>query len=33
MGFIDTGSIYAPVQKVDPGPDGKIWHSRRWSNR
>ena len=20
MGFIDTGSIYAPVQKVDPGP-------------
>ena len=23
MGFIDTGSIYAPVQKVDPGPDGK----------
>jgi Carboxypeptidase regulatory-like domain/TonB dependent receptor len=23
MGFVDTGSIYAPVQKVDPGPDGK----------
>ena len=23
MGFIDTGSVYAPVQKVDPGPDGK----------
>jgi hypothetical protein len=23
MGFIDTGSIYAPVQKVDPGVDGK----------
>ena len=24
MGFIDTGSVYAPVQKVDPGPDGKV---------
>ncbi len=24
MGFIDTGSIYAPVQKTDPGPDGKV---------
>jgi hypothetical protein len=23
MGFIDTGSVYVPVQKVDPGPDGK----------
>ncbi len=23
MGFIDTGSIYAPVQKVDPGVDGR----------
>ncbi|HET9832730.1 MAG TPA: TonB-dependent receptor [Vicinamibacterales bacterium] len=23
MGFIDTGSVYAPVQKIDPGPDGK----------
>ena len=23
MGFIDTGSIYAPVQKIDPGLDGK----------
>jgi hypothetical protein len=24
MGFVDTGSIYAPVQAVDPGPDGKV---------
>jgi hypothetical protein len=24
MGFIDTGSVYAPTQKVDPGPDGKL---------
>jgi hypothetical protein len=24
MGFIDTGSIYAPVQRQDPGPDGKV---------
>jgi Carboxypeptidase regulatory-like domain/TonB dependent receptor-like, beta-barrel len=23
MGFIDTGSVYVPVQKVDPGPDGR----------
>ena len=23
MGFIDTGSVYAATQKVDPGPDGK----------
>jgi hypothetical protein len=23
MGFIDTGSIYAATQKVDPGPDGR----------
>ncbi|HEY7285051.1 MAG TPA: TonB-dependent receptor [Vicinamibacterales bacterium] len=23
MGFVDTGSIYAPVQATDPGPDGK----------
>ena len=23
MGFIDTGSIYVPVTKTDPGPDGK----------
>ncbi|HEY1912952.1 MAG TPA: TonB-dependent receptor [Vicinamibacterales bacterium] len=23
MGFIDTGSVYVPVQKQDPGPDGK----------
>jgi hypothetical protein len=23
MGFIDTGSIYAPVQMVDPGVDGR----------
>jgi TonB dependent receptor/Carboxypeptidase regulatory-like domain len=23
MGFIDTGSVYTPVQKIDPGPDGK----------
>ena len=23
MGFVDTGSVYAPVQKQDPGPDGK----------
>ena len=23
MGFVDTGSIYAPVQGIDPGPDGK----------
>ncbi len=22
MGFVDTGSIYAPTQKPDPGPDG-----------
>lgn len=24
MGFVDTGSIYVPVQKQDPGPDGKL---------
>jgi len=24
MGFIDTGSVYAPVQKQDPGPDGRL---------
>ncbi|HMF96622.1 MAG TPA: TonB-dependent receptor, partial [Vicinamibacterales bacterium] len=24
MGFVDTGSIYAPVQKQDPGPDGRL---------
>jgi carboxypeptidase family protein/TonB-dependent receptor-like protein len=24
MGFVDTGSIYAPVQRQDPGPDGKL---------
>ena len=24
MGFIDTGTLYAPVQKVDPGPDGLL---------
>ena len=24
MGFIDTGSIYEPVTKVDPGIDGKV---------
>jgi hypothetical protein len=24
MGFIDTGSIYAPVQRQDPGPDGRL---------
>ncbi len=24
MGFIDTGSKYAPVQRQDPGPDGKV---------
>ena len=23
MGFVDTGSVYTPVQKQDPGPDGK----------
>jgi hypothetical protein len=23
MGFIDTGSIYAPTQQADPGPDGR----------
>ncbi|MCU1382956.1 MAG: Outer rane receptor for ferrienterochelin and colicin [Acidobacteria bacterium] len=23
MGFIDTGSVYAPVQKADPGIDGR----------
>lgn len=23
MGFIDTGSVYEPVQKIDPGPDGR----------
>ena len=23
MAFIDTGSTYVPVQRVDPGPDGK----------
>jgi outer membrane receptor protein involved in Fe transport len=23
MGFIDTGSVYASVQKQDPGPDGR----------
>ena len=24
MGFIDTGSIYDPVQRPDPGPDGEL---------
>jgi hypothetical protein len=24
MGFVDTGSIYQPVQKRDPGPDGTV---------
>jgi hypothetical protein len=24
MGFIDTGSIYAPTTKIDPGPDGRL---------
>jgi hypothetical protein len=24
MGFVDTGSTYAPVQRPDPGPDGKL---------
>lgn len=24
MGFIDTGSIYAPVDRQDPGPDGRL---------
>jgi hypothetical protein len=24
MGFIDTGSVYVPVQKQDPGSDGKL---------
>src|SRR5207245_11043864 len=24
MGFVDTGSIYAPITKTDPGPDGKL---------
>lgn len=24
MGFVDTGSIYEPVQRQDPGPDGKV---------
>jgi hypothetical protein len=24
MGLIDTGSIYAPVQRPDPGPDGLV---------
>jgi hypothetical protein len=24
MGFIDTGSIYEPVQRLDPGPDNEI---------
>ncbi|PYQ81590.1 MAG: hypothetical protein DMG03_19505 [Acidobacteria bacterium] len=24
MGFVDTGSIYAPTPKVDPGPDGRL---------
>src|SRR4029079_1617741 len=23
-GFVDTGSVYAPVQKPDPGPDGTL---------
>ena len=23
-GFVDTGSVYAPVQKADPGPDGTL---------
>jgi hypothetical protein len=23
MGFIDTGSVYEPVQRLDPGPDGR----------
>ncbi len=23
MGFVDTGSIYQPVQRQDPGPDGR----------
>lgn len=24
MGFVDTGSIYVPVQRPDPGPDGRV---------
>jgi hypothetical protein len=24
LGFIDTGSIYDPVQRQDPGPDGRL---------
>jgi Carboxypeptidase regulatory-like domain/TonB dependent receptor/TonB-dependent Receptor Plug Domain len=24
MGYVDTGSIYAPVQRQDPGPDGRL---------
>jgi outer membrane receptor protein involved in Fe transport len=24
MGFVDTGSIYAPTQQRDPGPDGRV---------
>jgi Carboxypeptidase regulatory-like domain len=24
IGYIDTGSIYQPVQRQDPGPDGKL---------
>jgi hypothetical protein len=24
MGFVDTGSIYAPTQQRDPGPDGRL---------
>ena len=24
MGFVDTGSIYAPVQRQDPGPDNRL---------
>jgi outer membrane receptor protein involved in Fe transport len=24
MGFIDTGSVYTPIQKQDPGPDGRL---------
>jgi hypothetical protein len=24
MGFVDTGTVYAPVQRQDPGPDGRV---------
>jgi carboxypeptidase family protein/TonB-dependent receptor-like protein len=24
MGFVDTGSTYVPIQKPDPGPDGRL---------